>query len=44
MQVNGNINLMKNILHNNNRAVIPYYGTHEEKSKVTNIKRSSYDR
>ena len=43
MQVNGNINLMKNILHNNNRTVIPYYGTHEEK-ETSNTKRYSYDR
>ena len=34
---------MKNILHNNNRAVIPYYGTHEEKD-TNNIKINRYDR
>jgi len=44
MQVNGNINFMKNILHNNNHAVIPYYGTHEEKGQDIDIKRNKYDR
>ena len=45
MQVNGIINLMKTILHNNIHAVIPYYGTHEEKSQDNNnIKRNRHDR
>lgn len=44
MQVNGNTNLMKNILHNNIHAVLPYYGTHEEESQDIDIKRNRHDR